>query len=136
MRSYRAGFILFSLVLFVGFLSACYPGRAPSGSGASPNLIGNWELRDMPDFNALDAIRRLRPNWLRAGNRPAIAAATGGNSSQPRVHLNGVPLQSLSELEEINVLDVREMRYLNGTDASTRFGTGYMNGAILVTLER
>lgn len=134
MRYHRAGVTLFCLVLTLGFLSACYPGRANSGSGANPNLIGNWELANLSDLTALEAIRRLRPNWLRAGSRPSIAVETGG-SSMPRVHLNGVPLQRLSELDQINAADIREMRFLNGTDATTRFGTGYMNGAILVTME-
>ena len=136
MRYHRVGIILFSFVLLIGFLGACYPGRATSGSGASPNLIGNWELRDLPDLTALEAIRRLRPNWLRAGSRPSVAVETGRNSRMPRVHMNGVPLQSLNELEQVNAVDVREMRFLSGPDATTRFGTGYMNGAILVTTER
>lgn len=135
MRYHRAGVTMFFLVLLFGFLSACYPGRANSGSGASPNLIGSWELRNLPDLTALEAIRRLRPNWLRAGSRPSIAVETGGSSRMPRVHLNGVPLQSLNELEQINAIDVREMRFLGGPDATTRFGTGYMNGAILVMME-
>lgn len=135
MRYHRVGVTLFSLVLSLGFLSACYPGRATSGSGASPNLIGNWELQKLPDLTALEAIRRLRPSWLRAGSRPSIAVETGRDSRLPRVHLNGVPLQRISELDQINAVDVREMRFLNGTDATTRFGTGYPNGVILVTME-
>lgn len=131
MRRHRIAPILLPFVLVLG---ACYPGRASSGSGASPDLIGNWELQELADYNALDAIRRLRPAWLRAGTRPAIAV--GQTSSYPRVHLNGVPLGSINELEEIDARDVREMRFLNGPDASTRFGTGYVNGAILITLER
>ena len=134
MRYQRAGVTLFCLVLILGVLSACYPGRATSGSGANPNLIGNWELQNLPDLTALEAIRRLRPNWLRTGSRPSIAVE-GGGSRNPRVHLNGVPLQNLNELDQINAVDIREMRYLNGSDATTRFGTGYMNGAILVTME-
>ena len=131
MRLHRAATILLSFVLLLG---ACYPGRASSGSGRSPDLIGNWELQELSDYNALDAIRRLRPAWLRVGTRPAVAVAQ--NSSYPRVHLNGVPLQNINELEEINATDIREMRFLSGPDASTRFGTGYVNGAILITLER
>lgn len=131
MRSHRAALILPSLVLV---LAACYPGRANSGSGGSPDLIGNWELQELADYNALDAIRRLRPAWLRGGTRPAIAV--GQTSTYPRVHLNGVPLQNISELEQIDARDVREIRFLNGPDASTRFGTGYVNGAILIALER
>ena len=131
MQRHRAGAMLLCLVLLPG---ACYPGRATSGSGASPDLIGNWELQELSDYNALDAIRRLRPAWLRPGTRPAVAV--GRSSTLPRVHLNGVPLQSLEALEEIDASEVREMRFLNGPNASTRFGTGYVNGAILITLER
>ncbi len=131
MRNPRAGLILLSLVLAI---NACYPGRAGSGPGANPDLIGNWELQELPDHNALEAIRRLRPNWLRTGSRPTVAM--GESSTFPRIHLNGVPLGNIDELEQIDARDVREMRFLNGPDASTRFGTGYMNGAILVTLER
>ncbi|MCY4400295.1 MAG: hypothetical protein OXE96_13295 [Gemmatimonadetes bacterium] len=131
MRRQRTGVILLYFVLFLG---ACYPGRASSGSGTSPDLIGNWELQELVDYNALDAIRRLRPAWLRTGSRPAVAVGQG--ASFPRVHLNGVPLSSLDQLEEIDATDVREMRFLNGPNASTRFGTGYVNGAILITLER
>ena len=122
---------LLALTLVIG---GCYPGRANSGSGQNPDLIGNWELQELPDYNALEAIRRLRPAWLRAGTRPAVAV--GRTSTFPRVHLNGVPLASFDQLEEISATDIREMRFLNGPDASTRFGTGYVNGAILITLER
>lgn len=131
MQRHRAGVILLCIGLVPG---ACYPGRATGGSGTSPDLIGNWELQELADYNALDAIRRLRPAWLRGGTRPAVAV--GRTTTQPRVHLNGVPLQSLEALEEIDASEVREMRFLNGPDASTRYGTGYVNGAILITLER
>lgn len=131
MQRHQAGVILLFVALVAG---ACYPGRATGGSGTSPDLIGNWELQELSDYNALDAIRRLRPAWLRPGTRPAVAV--GRSTTQPRVHLNGVPMQSLEALEEIDASEVREMRFLNGPDASTRFGTGYVNGAILITLER
>ena len=119
MRSHRAALMPLCLVLI---LAACYPGRANSGSGGSPDLIGNWELQELSDYTAFDAIRRLRPAWLSRGN--------------PTIHLNGVPLSSFDQLEEVSARDVREMRFLNGPDASTRYGTGYVNGAILITLER
>jgi hypothetical protein len=131
MRRQLVGALFLSSVLAV---AACGPGRAAAGSGASPDVIGNWELQELPDYNALEAIRRLRPNWLRTGTRPAIAA--GGGSGYPRVHLNGVPLQDIRQLEDIRADEIREMRFVSGPDASTRWGTGYVNGVILVTTER
>jgi len=65
MRHHRVGVTLFSLVLFLGFLSACYPGRATRGSGASPNLIGSWELENLPDLTALEAIPLCRSSRRR-----------------------------------------------------------------------
>ena len=50
--------------------------------------------------------------------------------------MNGVPLQDVDWLDDIDVSEIREMRFFSGPDASTRFGTGYVNGAILITLER
>lgn len=119
----------------VAALAACGGGRAGAGSGTSPNVIGNWELEAVPDYNALEAVRQLRPGWLRIRSEPSDLAAQAGASPYPRVHMDGVPLGDISELEQIRTDNVREMRFLSGGEASMRWGTGYTNGVILVTTE-
>ncbi len=130
-RQLVVGLLLLSVV---PLLAACGAGAAAGGSGRNPNVIGNWELQELPDYNAMEAIRRLRPIWLRSQVRPDIAA--GGGSGFPMVHLDGVPLQDVYELESIRAGDIREMRFVSGPDASTRWGTGYSNGVILITTDR
>lgn len=129
-------------------LAGCASSGVGSGTDDDPNLIGSWELAEVQDMNALDAIRRLRPGWLRVrANQPRMAAgpdeppppalaAAGFGSPYPTVHVDGVPLQDYSELETLRTSDIQEIRFLNGVNASTRFGTGYTNGAILVTIKR
>ena len=125
---------LWLFLILLPMTQACGAGSAASGSGRNPNMIGNWELQELSDQNVLDAIRQLRPAWLRARTRPSIAA--GETAGYPRVHLNGVPLGDIRELETIRVDEVRELHYMSGPDASTRWGTDYTNGVILVTMER
>jgi len=36
----------------------------------------------------------------------------------------------------VRAADIQEMRYLNAADATTRFGTNYVSGVILVTTKR
>jgi hypothetical protein len=131
MQRQLAHLLLFFVVcILAGCTSAA--ARAASGSGSNPYLIGNWELEEIPEYTVMDGIRRLRPAWLQASTRPGIAAG-GGGSRYPRVHLDGVPLQDIQELENIRCADVRQMQFITGPDATTRWGTGYSNGVILIT---
>ena len=39
---------------------------------------------------------------------------------------------SLSEIESYQLSEIERMEYMSSSDATTRFGTGYAGGAILV----
>lgn len=83
---------------------------------------------------AYDIVKRLRPQFLRQRGSGSIRNYT---PVPVRVYVDGI-LQSrdVSALNEIMAHSVVEISYLNGSDATTRFGTGYENGAILVTTGR
>lgn len=83
---------------------------------------------------AYDIVKRLRPQFLRQRGSGSIRNYT---PVPVRVFVDGI-LQSrdVSALNEIMAHSVVEISYLNGSDATTRFGTGYENGAILVTTGR
>lgn len=104
-------------------LAAC----ASSGSGErgprrDPNLITAEELSDFTTVSALDAIRRLRPRWLQ-----------GRGNLRPQLVLDGARLGNLEDgLRSVQAASVRTMRYLNASDATMRFGTNYLGGAIEV----
>jgi hypothetical protein len=84
--------------------------------------------------NALEAVQRLRPAMLRS-------RAGGASQSNPQgepiaVYLDGVKVGGPEQLVSVTALAVKEIRFINAADATTRFGTGHPSGAIMVTTKR
>ena len=110
-------------------LSACSSGSGGStGPRRDPNLITAEELAEYTTLTAADVVRRLRPRWL-----TGRGAGTGG-SNTPQLILDGARMgDAATELRSIAVSDISEMRYLNASDATMRYGTNFPGGAIVVT---
>jgi hypothetical protein len=114
------------LALVVGALTlgAC----ASAGRGGddetrgTQNHIVRAELANLDQLSAYQAIQRLRPRWLRTrlGRAPVPI-------------IDGAPRRDLRDLQTIRATEVEEMRFMSAADATTRYGTGYDGGAILVT---
>jgi len=123
------------IALLLLFLSACQsaPG-AGGGSRPSPNLITEAELTDIPALTAYQAIQRLRPGWLRT--RASSIRGASGVRYTAQIFVDGVPRGDLDVLNGIDVRDVKEMRYLSASDATTRYGTGYPGGTIEVLMKQ
>ncbi len=113
---------LFALVIIgSGCASSGQPGQTRPRRNSS--LITAEELSELSVSNALEAVRRLRPAWLRAR----------GRSGLPVIYRNGTRWGGdPRSLEGIRVNVITEMRYLNASDATTRYGTGFTGGVILV----
>ena len=124
--------VVLSSVLLSLALSGC-ASAAGSGRGASrdPNLINNEELRqaEVEGLSGTELIERLRSRWLQGRGATSLSNPASGYA---RVVLNGAPYGELDVLLNMNVSGIEEMRFLNARDATTRFGTGYDGGAILV----
>ncbi len=153
----------------LGFLSlaaavipaiSCAAGPASSsagsaGSTAAPSsryFITESDLARNQDGNLYDAIKRLRPEFLRGrsdrlgfmaenppgggGGVPASGTSASAQLQDPpavMVYKDNVRLSGVDDLRQIQVSTVREVRYLNGTDAAVKFGTNNAGGAILIT---
>ena len=124
--------VVLSSVLLSLALSGCVS-TAGSGRGASrdPNLINNEEMRqaEMEGLSATQLIERLRSRWLQGRGATSLTISASGYA---RVMLNGAPYGELEVLSNMDVSGIEEMRFLNARDATTRFGTDYDGGAILV----
>ncbi|MFQ5538319.1 MAG: hypothetical protein ACE5GJ_12805 [Gemmatimonadota bacterium] len=108
-------------------LSACASGSSSTGARrSSANRISQDELQSMLQLDAYQAIQRLRPTWMRsrAGSQPQVVVDGNRQSG------------GLEALRAFRVAEIQEMRYLSARDATTRFGTGYDGGAILITTKR
>ena len=124
--------IILSSILLTLALTGCASAGASSGQRRNPDLITSEELRqtEAEDLSAFLAIQRMRPQWLRG----RAVGSLGGGSALPKVLVEEAPYGEVDDLRSMGVSDIDEMRFLGAADATTRFGTGYPAGVILVSL--
>jgi len=85
------------------------------------------ELRESTVLNALDAVRQLRPAWLRSRGATSL-----GTQAEVVVYYGEVRMGGVGSLSQFNIGGIKELRYYNATEATNRWGTGHSAGAILV----
>lgn len=116
-------------ILAVVVLTGCgSTGETRRGSGT----ITSEELAAVSASDCFEAVRTLRPQWLRARAAPTPRDP----NPTPRVVVDGTARGDLSELTLISVSDVESIRLISARDATTRFGTGFAAGAIEVRTRR
>jgi hypothetical protein len=126
MRYQRLG--IFVLLAALACASANNPGRAMR----DPNLLTKEEIATAHVSNAYDAINALRPSFLRYRGQTTI---TGSDTGYPRVYLDRQAYGDLASLKNLEVGNIRSIRYFNASEASTRFGLGNASGAIEITTD-
>ena len=121
----RLALVAAAVSLTVGCASA--GGGRTGSTGGSRNVIVAAELEGGQFDNLRDAVRRLRPAWL----RPRGSTGTTLESGLP-VYMDNVRAGDITRLESIPVEMVQEVRFLDPRDATFRWGTGHTRGAIEV----
>ena len=114
-----------ALSVFV-VLGACASGGGGGTGvpGATPDRIVRAELEALGPMDAYEAVRELRPAWLRVRNQ----------TEPPVVYLNNTRFgNDPTALRGLQSTGIEQMEHLNATDATTRFGLGHTGGAIVVT---
>jgi hypothetical protein len=115
------------------FLVACTSATANgAGRRADQNVLSAAEIEAANVGTLHDAIVLLRPHFLFTRGRTSMRPQ---NTLLPGILVNSVPQPSLESLRAISARDVQYVRFLSAPDATTRFGTGYMAGAIEVVLK-
>lgn len=129
MRLSSAPRLLVALLALSFGLSGCASGGGGGGGDSTPRgsatRIVETELATVTQLDVYAAIQRLRPAWLRT--------RTG---TPPMAHVDGNILGTADMLQSVRASDVQEVRFMSASDATTRFGTNYANGVILVTTRR
>lgn len=119
-QSKRAVVLAVALAMgVVGCASSGGGGSRPAG--ATSNRIVAAELEPLGQISPSRAIERLRPRWLqtRSGESPVL-------------HVDGARRSSLRDMDSYQLSDIDRIEYMSANDATTRFGTGYGGGAILL----
>lgn len=104
-----------------------------SGPRRSRDVITSEELMEVPHSNVFDAVRVLRPRWLQPRNMGSLRSQA---PQTPRVYVDGQFRGDLVELTRFAPNEVEEIRFMNASDATTRFGTNHVAGAIIITTRR
>ncbi len=121
--------LVLTLALALGLAGCASSGGGGSSRvpGARPDRIVRAELAALEgSLDAYQAVSRLRPGWLRA------RGATAG----PVLYIDGARQPGLEDLRNLRVADLEQLDYMSASDATTRFGTGHVGGAILTTSRR
>lgn len=129
-----------ALVLAAAALGAGLTGMtacASSGAGAIPgrrsDVLTAEEMATSPARDALEAVRQLRPTWLRTHGSQSFGE---GDPPVPMVYVSRQQYGTADSLRDFRVEHVRELRYLSPTEATTVYGTGHRGGVIEVVLLR
>jgi hypothetical protein len=94
------------------------------------NLITGDELASRSTLTARQAIEQLRPQFLRTRGTTTLGNAQ--TKDEIWVYVDGTRMGDLQVLNNIGVHEIREIRYLSPSEATNRYGTGHVQGAILI----
>lgn len=149
LRLLSAGCLLVPLVLTMAAPSrvsaqdsaaTAAPKKPPKGRA---NLITEEEIAYLGGTvqTAYGIVQRLRPAMLRvrSGNTSSSNDGTSSmdaGSNEIMVYLDNQKLGGVRALEEITLAQIKEIKYLSASDATTLFGTGNTAGAIQVVGKR
>ena len=114
--------VVFAVALAMGLVGCASSGSGGARpAGATTNRIVAAELEPLGQINPIRAIERLRPQWLRTRS-----------GDPPILHVDGARRSSLNDMNSYQLAEIDRIEYLSASDATTRYGTGYAGGAILL----
>ena len=132
MRYARRLTMLFAVSSIALSCAAGSPSDSARPRGSSRNVITQEELAELPQqLSALDAVRRLRSTWLRTRGMAGM-----GSAQSVMIYVDNVRAGGVDFLESRPLDGIVEVRYFNGTDATTKWGTGVGAGVIEVITRR
>jgi len=118
------------LAALVAALSDCSATSA-GGGGERPgrDVITAAEIAEAGALNAYEAVERLRRRWLTPHGATLLEEPT---QQFPMVFVDHVEFGELDSLRSIRVAEIREIRFIDGRDAVSRYGMEYGAGIIMV----
>ncbi len=132
MQTGRTSWLLVMTFTLVGASSCSRSFDQVSPRPSTRGTITRADLDRTLYTSAHHAIESLRPTWLyHQGN-----ATISNPDPLPIVYMDGVRSGDLQELRLLSAEDVDTIRRLSPSDATTRYGTGHLAGAIDVRTRR
>ena len=91
------------------------------------DVITREEIEQRAWANALDLVSTLRPQWVRARGPDSLRGAT-----PVQTYLDGTRLMGIAALANISTAGLRAVEWVDGLDASARWGLDHSQGAIVL----
>lgn len=111
------------VLLLLLLVTGCATTAGGSGGSGDRDVLTRSEIQEANiNTNAYDAVRRLRPEWLNTRSGRYLPVYVNGSRFGERV----------TALRQLNVSNISRLELLSSSEATTRFGSGNMNGAIVV----
>jgi hypothetical protein len=121
------------LVLLVGLAGCASTGDGERAARQHRNILTEEQIQAGHHRTAFDAVQTLRPAWLR--ERPL--SVTNPEGAEVVVYVDGVRMTGgVETLRQVRAEVITRMEFMTPADATTRFGTGHVGGAILITTRR
>ena len=116
-------------------LSACgsaRPAQSSTGHFDKQYLITSEEITGAKHqaTNAWDLIAQIRPTFLRSRGTTSFRDLTPVRAV---VYLDGVYYGKIEALRNLPVDEIRQIEFISAGDATTRYGTDHLGGAILIS---
>jgi len=132
----RRSLVAALLLVATGACASSGISAAGTSSSSSRSVITEAELQGSGTETAYDAIRRLRPEFLRA--RPAQSydlqtdRDVAAKAPAPALIVNGQRAGELSDLRQVAATSLKSVRYYSIEEAKRKFGMQFQGGAIEV----
>ncbi len=115
------------LLLLAALVTACSPARA-TRTGGSSRTITTEEIRAAGQSDAYLLVQTLRPHWL-----STRGTSTLHGREEIKVYLDGSLLGGPATLRQVHTSSISSLRFLDGLEASQRWGLDHGNGAIVIS---
>jgi hypothetical protein len=120
-------------VLAVSCASSGTPARPvdsePQSTSRNRNVLTQAEIKESSARDAYHAVQILRPDWLRSRGAASVRDPT---PVAVVAYVDGQRFGGVTSLEQFQMGTFKEIRYYNGSDATSRWGTGHAGGVILL----
>lgn len=109
-------------------LVACSSGPRQRTSTRQQRVITMAEIDAVRYSTAFEVVEALRPQWLRTRGTTSFRAR-----ESVKVYLDDSLLGEPPQLKQIMVRSISSIRFVDGTEATTRWGLDHGHGAIIVS---
>lgn len=110
--------------------SPAAPARAPR---RDRSVISGDDLRATQASTLYDAVQRYHPEWLvaRTGGGGSSTGLSSGNT-EVQVFIDAQHAGGLDVLRQFAPSQAASLKFYTGSEAESRWGTGYLNGVIQI----